>query len=244
MKPQILVPNYEGYHNTNPETAQRLEKAKSYQDLSTICIVPCVGAIPPKIVQAWRSMMTPMNQKFIMIMVENMEVGAAYSETIEMILANPELSKWKYILTLEHDNAPPADGLLKLYENMDKYDAIGGLYFTKGEGGQPMCYGKADAFPVNFIPFLPQAESITPCRGIAMGFSLFKMDMFKDPRLPKPLFETKQALVPGQGVSAYTQDLKFCEEAGKLGYKFAVDSRVRVGHYDYKGAAGIPDFMW
>lgn len=242
-KPQIVVPNYEGYHNTSPDTSTRLSKSKSYQDLSTICIVPCHGGIPPKIVQSWRGMMTPMNQKFIMIMVENMEVGAAYSETIQMILDSPELSKWKYILTLEHDNAPPPDGLLKLYESTDKYDGIGGIYFTKGAGGQPMCYGNTSK-PVNFIPFHPQPESITPCYGIAMGFSLFKIEMFKDKRLPRPLFETKQSYTPGIGAQAYTQDLKFCEEAGKLGYKFAIDSRVRVGHYDYTGAAGIPDFMW
>jgi len=245
-KPTINIPpNYWGYHNTNPETEDRLEKAKSYQDLSTICIVPCTGPIPPKIVQAWRGMLVPMNQRFIMIMTENMEVGAAYSETIKTILNDPQLSTWKYVLTLEHDNAPPPDGLLKLYENMDKYDGVGGLYFTKGEGGQPMCYGKPETFPFNFFPFIPPAESITQCRGIAMGFSLFKMEMFKDKRLPSPLFETRQKYTPGIGVEAYTQDLKFCEEAGKLGYKFAVDSRVKVGHYDYAGnSAGIPDFMW
>ena len=32
--------------------------------------------------------------------------------------------------------------------------------------------------------------------------------------------------------SSYTQDLKLFENAGKLGYKFACDSRVKVGHYD------------
>ena len=68
--------------------------------------------------------------------------------------------------------------------------------------------------------------------------------MFKDSRLPKPFFETKQKYEEGRGSEMYTQDLKFCENAGKLGYKFAVDSRVKVGHYDYQGAAGIPDFMW
>lgn len=244
MKPTINIPNYQGYHNTNPDTDKRLEQSKAYQDLSTICIVPCVGPIPPKIVQSWRNLLTPMNQKFIMIMVEGMEVGAAYTETIKSILSNPELSKWKYILTIEHDNAPPPDGLLKLYENMDKYDGIGGLYFTKGEGGMPMCYGKTDVFPVNFFPFRPEADKVTPCRGIAMGFSLFKLDMFKDTRLPNPLFETRQKYTPGVGIEAYTQDLKFCEEAGKLGYKFAVDSRVKVGHYDYEGKVGIPDFFW
>ena len=231
--PQIVIPNYEGYHNTNPETAERLAKSKSYKDLSTICIVPCVSGIPPKIVQAWRGMMVPMNQKFIMIMMEHMEVGAAYSQTIEMIINHPEFTKWPYILTMEHDNAPPPDGLLKLYESMDDYDGVGGLYFTKGDGGQPMCYGRADVNPVNFIPFSPADNTITPCRGIAMGFSLYKTEMFKDKRLPRPLFETRQSYIEGVGAQSYTQDLKFCEEAGRLGYKFAIDSRVRVGHYDY-----------
>lgn len=232
LKPQIIIPNLEGYHNTNPDTGKRLEKSKSYADLSTICIVPAIGAIPPRIVQSWRGMMTSMNQKFIMIMAENMEVGQAYSETIDHILLNPELSKWKYILTLETDNAPPPDGLLKLYENMDKYDGIGGIYFTKGEAGQPMCYGDPEVFPVNFIPFFPRAD-IQSCRGLGMGFTLFKMDIFKNPKLPKPFFRTVQNYQEGKGVQAYTQDLKFCEDAGKLGYRFACDSRVKVGHYDY-----------
>ena len=40
-----------------------------------------------------------------------MEVGEAYSQAIEAILAHPDLSKFKYILTMEHDNIPPPDGL-------------------------------------------------------------------------------------------------------------------------------------
>lgn len=239
-KKGIIIPNYEGYHNTDyAKTMKRLETSKSYQNLSTFCIVPAYQGIPPKIVQAWRNMMTPMNQQFYLHMVENQEVGKAYSQTIEDLIVHPVFSKWKYVLTMEHDNAPPPDGLLKLYENMDKYDGIGGLYFTKGEGGQPMCYGRVGTPQIDFIPFIPPENTVTPCRGIAMGFSLYKLDLFKDPRLPRPLFETKQEYVPGVGARAYTQDLKFCEEAGKLGYKFAVDSRVRVGHYDYS-----QDMMW
>lgn len=190
-----------------------------------------MGSVPSKVVQNWMMMMTPMNQKFVRVFSINLEVGSAYSETIEMILNNPELSKWKYVLTLEHDNMPPPDGLLKLYENMDKYDAIGGIYFTKGVGGQPMCYGNSKTKPYNFIPFLPPAESVTQCNGLGMGFTLFKMEMLKDKRLPKPLFQTVQSWTAAEGVKGYTQDLKFFEDAGRLGYKFACDSRVKVGHY-------------
>jgi hypothetical protein len=238
MIPQIVTESI-GFHNSNPETRKRIEKSKSYQDLSTICIVPTRGMIHAKVVQNWLGLMAPMNQKFTRHFAIGMEVGAAYSEAIEMILQNPELSKWQYILFLEEDNLPPPDGLLKLYENMDKYDAIGGLYWTKGENGQPMCYGNPNVFPVNFIPFLPDVDQVTECRGLGMGFTLAKLSMFKDPRLPKPFFKTIQTYTPGKGVEAYTQDLKFFENAGKLGYKFACDSRVKVGHYDVNN-----DFVW
>jgi hypothetical protein len=63
--------------------------------------------------------------------------------------------------------------------------------------------------------------------------------MFKNPKMPKPFFETVQRYTEGKGVEGYTQDLKFFEEAGKLGYKFACDSRVKVGHYDVN-----EDQMW
>lgn len=237
IKPQIVIHGYEGYHNEKSYEVNL--KKNAYKDLSTICIVPTRGQVPAKVVQSWMGLMSPMNQPFIRMFGLAMEVGAAYSSIIEQILEQPELSKFKYILTLEEDNCPPPDGLLRLYENMDKYDIIGGLYWTKGIDGKPMCYGKPDVFPVNFAPFMPEPDTITRCNGLGMGFTLFKLDLFKNPKLKKPFFETVQNYTPGVGIQAYTQDLKFFENAGRLGYKFACDSRVKVGHYDFAN-----DQMW
>ncbi|MCX7778671.1 MAG: hypothetical protein N2259_00240 [Patescibacteria group bacterium] len=232
MKPQIVIENYQGTHNANIlKSIERLEKGKAYQDLSTICIVPTRGMIPAKAAQSWMGLITPMNQKFTRIFMIGMEVGEAYNAAIELILANPELSKWKYILTLEEDNLPPPDGLLKLYENMDKYDVIGGLYWTKGEGGQPMIYGDPNDPEMNFRPQPPRME-IQPCNGLGMGFTLFRLELFKDPRIEKPWFKTCQEYDPQRGSKIYTQDLYFFEKIRQFGYKVACDTRVRVGHYD------------
>jgi hypothetical protein len=65
-----------------------------------------------------------------------------------------------------------------------------------------------------------------------MGFNLWKVEMFKDERIPRPWFVSKQEYFPGKGASAYTQDLYFFENAGRLGYTFACDTRVKVGHLD------------
>jgi hypothetical protein len=180
-----------------------------------------------------------MNQKIIgPIFASGMEVGAAYCSMIESILINPVLKDWKYILTIEEHNIPPADGLLKLYESMDKYDVVQGLYWTKGEGGQPMIYGSPNVMPKNFIPQKPIADTVMECNGLGMGFNLFKLDIFKDTRLPKPWFKTVQEVIGG-GARAYTQDLYFYENAAKYGYKYACDCRVKVGHYDFAN-----DIVW
>ena len=238
MEPQIVTINT-GYHNKDIEIAQeRLLKAKSYQDLSTIIICPTRGQIPAKVVQAWMSLIRPMNQKVLgPLFAIGMEVGEAYNNLIETILANPELSKWKYILTIEEDNIPPIDGLLKLYENMDKFDVVGGLYWTKGEEGQPMIYGNPQEVPKNFFPQIPRTDTTQAANGLGMGFNLFKMEIFN--KMPKPWFKTLQDVIPGQGAKVYSQDLYFYENAAKYGFTFACDTRVRVGHYDFDN-----DLIW
>ncbi len=231
--PQILVPDLQGIHNASDYVA-KLEKEKVYRDLSTIILVPAIGPIATRIVQSWQGLMRPMNQKVIgPIFLENMEVGEAYNAGIKMILENPDLAKYKFILTLESDNAPPPDGLLKLYEAIDGYDVIGGLYWTKGESGQPMCYGSPDVVPLSFNPQIPKPDSLTECNGLGMGFNLWRIEMFKDKRFDYGnWFKTAQEWDAAKGAKAYTQDLYFFEKAKGFGYKFACDSRIKVGHWD------------
>jgi hypothetical protein len=220
-----------GRNNANIEAARdRLIRGQTYKDLSTICVVATRGMIPSKVVQSWMNLASPMNQKFMRIFMEQMEVGDAYNAAIEMILANAELSTWKYVLTLEEDNCPSPDGLLKLYETIQKFDVVGGLYWVKGDNGQPMIYGDPNTMPKNFIPQLPRVDTVQECNGLGMGFTLFKLDMFR--RVPKPWFKTLQEYAPNQGMRAATQDLYFFQEAAKYGCRFACDTRVRVGHWD------------
>lgn len=238
-KPAIIIPDNKGIHNAS-DYAKRLDKSKTYRDLSTVIVCPTRGMIPARIVQAWQGLMRPMNQKVVgPIFMQGMEVGEAYNEAIKMILDNPEFSKYKFMLTIEEDNAPPPDGLLKLYESIDDYDAVGAIYWTKGPDGAPMCYGNPNQKPINFIPQNPAPDSITPCNGLGQGFTLFRLEMFRDKRFDYGnWFKTLQEVGP-EGAKAYTQDLWFFQKAIELGYKVACDSRVKVGHYDYDN-----DVMW
>jgi hypothetical protein len=235
QKAQIVTLDV-GRHNADIKAAtERLSKSRTYQNLSTIIVCPTRGVIPAKVVQSWMSLGKPMNQAVVgPLFAIGMEVGDAYNQTIKSIIDNPGFNDFKYILTIEEDNIPPADGLMKLYENIEEYDVVGGLYWTKGEEGQPMIYGNPNVIPKNFIPQVPIPESIQPCNGMGMGFHLFKLDIFR--KMPYPWFKTVQDYQAGK---VYTQDLFFYEEAAKYGYKFACDTRCKIGHLDY-----INDIIW
>ena len=217
-----------------------LISGSTYKDNSTVIIIPTRGTINYKIIQSWQNLIAPMNQKRAIIFATGHEVGQAYNEMIKNILANPELSKWKYILTLEDDNIQPADAHIRLLETIEwgKYDAVSGLYFTKGEVGMPMAYGDpAEMARTGVLDFKPRDVRdaiknghVMPVNGIAMGCSLYRMDMFKE--IQGPWFVTLNDIIPEKGVACFTQDLYFCERAVKAGKRFAVDMRVKVGHLD------------
>jgi hypothetical protein len=228
-----------GLHNLHLDDAiSRLDKSGAYKDLSTVIVCPSRGQMPARVVQNWLNLMKPMNQKVFQFFVIGLEIGAAYNVAVDTILNHPDLKTWKYMLTMEDDNIPPADGLLKLLENMEQWDVVGGLYWTKGEGGMPMIYGNPQEMPLSFRPQRPIPDSVQPCNGLGMGFTLFKIDIFKDPKIQKPFFQTVQGITP-EGAKAYTQDLHFFEKIHTLGYKVACDTKVKVGHYDL-----IKDTIW
>ena len=232
MKPQIVIQEMQvgGIHNGDVgKTRARLAKQSAWKKQRVVVLIPAGATIPTKVYLSHRNIVFPPNNASAWIAALGLEVGEAYSTTIEGILAHPVLKEWEYILTIEHDNMPPADGLLRLIERMEanpRFSCIGGLYYTKGHGGQPQIWGDPKDPVLNFRPQLPVPESLVECCGTGMGFNLWRMKMFADKRLPRPLFETKTK----GGVA--TQDLAFWMGARKLGYRCAIDCAVRVGHYE------------
>ena len=220
--PAIIVENWEGKNNS-PERYEQFKKMGAYRNLATIWVTPTRGTMQTKIAFNWMSIASGFNQALAKICIEACEVGEAYNYAIKEILANPALKTFQYLLTVEEDNTAPPDGLHKLYESIQEYDAVGGLYWTKGPGGVPMIWGDPKD-PNSFAPQPVMPETIQRCNGLGMGFTLFRLDMFKNPG-----FEYGAWFKTGNGM---TQDLYFFKNAAKLGYKCACDTRVRVGHVD------------
>lgn len=244
MKPQlVMTDSFEGEHNRDPNKSRtRLLKGGSWKKQRVVVLIPAADMVPAKCALSWWNMAFPPNNGVVKWLALGMEVGDAYSTAIEQILAHPDLSQWEYILCLEHDNMAPSDGVLRLVEQMEQHPefaAIGGLYFCKGPGGCAQIWGDPKDATPNFRPQLPDPNGgLVECCGTGQGFTMFRLSMFKDPKLRKPWFVTQKT----NGVS--TQDLYFWSDARKNGYRCAIDCSVKVGHYDLRGDFGIPDMVW
>lgn len=244
MKPQLVTTqDFAGAHNGDLDASRaRLIKGGSWKKQRIVVLIPAADSIPTKVALALWNLAFPPNNGVVRIAAVGMEVGDAYSTAIAQVLADPNLSQWEYLLTVEHDNLPPGDGALRLVERMEEHPelaCIGGLYWTKGYGGVPQIWGDVRDPVVNFRPQVPDpAGGLVECVGTGMGFNLWRISMFRDDRLRRPWFKTQRE----GGVA--TQDLYFWSDARKYGYRCAIDCSVRVGHYDLSGDFGIADFTW
>jgi hypothetical protein len=239
-KPQLTMYEGGGFHNTDLAKAHsRILADGSWKKQRVVVVIPAADSVPTLTYLAHRNIGFPPNQQNVWIAAEGMEVGEAYSQAITGILANPELGQWEYLLTIEHDNLPPPDGVLRLIKQMEahpEFACIGGLYWTKGYGGVPQIWGDPRDPVLNFRPQPPDPNGgLVECCGTGMGFNLWRLAMFKDDRLRKPWFKT------GEG---HTQDLWFWSDARKYGYRCTIDCSVKVGHLDYSGAFGQKGMVW
>jgi hypothetical protein len=210
----------------------------TFRDNSTVIIIPTRGMISWQVVQSWQSLIPPMNSKRHMMFCVGDEVGHAYNRMVEHILADPELGKWKYILTLEDDNVVAQDVHIRLLETIELgFDAVSGIYFTKNDPGMPMAYGNPATYektgelgfePLDVRDCLDKGR-VLEVNGIAMGCALWKIDLLR--QIGAPWFQTVNDIT-SEGAGGMTQDLFFCRRARLRGKRFAVDLRVRVGHLD------------
>jgi hypothetical protein len=233
MKPQLLIQNLDTIGKNNGgigKAIEVLDKAKAWKRQRIIRLRPAGETIPTKVADTHENLIFPPNNGVVRMSALGMEVGEAYSTAIEQILAHPVLKDWEYLLTIEHDNMPEPDGVIKLLAHMEEhpeYDCIGGLYFVKGPGAPAQIWGDPKDPILNFRPQLPDPNGgLVECCGTGMGFNLWRLSMFKNKKLRKPWFKTQK-----EGGTA-TQDLYAWSDFRKHGIRCAIACDVKVGHYD------------
>ena len=164
------------------------------------------------------------------------------------------IQKTRFVWTTEHDNIMPTNAITGLMaaiytcpdcdgeitdldgwkcdEGHKGYDAVSGLYFTKGIPPRPMAYGH----PKNGLDdFRPQSvkqavidKKTIEVNGIGMGCAIWRKGLFR--QVSEPWFETIQK-DNMTGTGGGTQDLVFCRKAKEeAGARFGVNCAVKVGH--------------
>ena len=156
-----------GFHNRDLQAANaRLSAFGNWKKQRIVMVIPGGDAIDPAVYLTHRGLIFPPNQAMTPIYIRNAEVGAAFDEAVNLILDHPELRQWEYILTIEHDNTPQPDGVLRLVKAMEthpQFDAISGLYWTKGELGAPQIWGDISDSIENYRPQAPQPGKVVEC---------------------------------------------------------------------------------
>lgn len=188
------------------------------------------------------------NYLFKLTMDEQACEGKYNAEYAQLILGT------RFVFTTEHDNVLPTNvitGLMaaiytcpdcekeitdlvewRCADGHKGFDAVSGLYFTKGIPPRPMAYGNPANGPDDFKP-QPVKDAVAEKRtievnGIGMGCAVWRKDLFR--KVSEPWFVT----VPKDnmtGTGGGTQDLTFCRKAKEeAGARFGVNCAVKVGH--------------
>lgn len=164
----------------------------------------------------------------------------------------------RFIWTTEQDNVLPSNAITGLMasiytcpdcgqeiSDLDKwecpdghhgYDAVSGLYFTKGIPPRPMAYGNPKNGPDDFRPQsvkdAVEKKRTIEVNGIGMGCAIYRKELFR--QVSQPWFKTidKDNMA---GIGGGTQDLVFCRKAKEeVGARFGVNCAVKVGHVNFR----------
>src|ERR1700743_2419860 len=171
-KPQLVITDMSGHHATNmPETVARLQRGATWKKQRVVVIIPSADMISVKVMMALWNLAFPPNNGVVKIAALGDEVGVASSNAIESVITHPDLCNWEYILTVESDNIPPVDGVVRLMECMEAHpemSCIGGLYFCKGPEGCAHLWGDVRDPVLNYRPQVP-VEGFLETYGTSMG---------------------------------------------------------------------------
>jgi 2-polyprenyl-3-methyl-5-hydroxy-6-metoxy-1,4-benzoquinol methylase len=139
-----------------------------------------------------------------------------------------------YIFFIDSDTLIPEGALDRLLEM--NVDIASGLYFSKGKPYLPVARVKEGDRHFFLEDF--EFNRIMEVQGVGMGCCLIKSDVFKN--LEFPYFKLEWRKFEGQDYQI-AEDLYFCDEAIKKGYKVYLNTGIICPHYGIE--VGPENFM-
>ena len=130
-----------------------------------------------------------------------------------------------YLFFIDDDMISPNNLFEMLYRH--NVDICGALAFTRNPPHKPVIYSciegwdavkKQDYFVNHYVWNYPK-DKLVECDAMGFGSVLIKMDVFR--KMPRPWF----ALCSNTG-----EDILFCYNAKKYGFRVFVDTSAKIGH--------------
>lgn len=216
---------------TLPETKIEDIVVGGHQRPSLALCIPSVGLCTFKFTIAFSRLQMPTNGAVQFYGTEGLEVGVARCELVRQALNGNPVPK--YLFFLGDDMLAPWDGLVTLYEEMERggWDVLSALYYLKAEPPVPLMWrndkvGRMKAgehFQVGDVCWVDLT---------GLDFTLIRSDLFA--KLQKPYFKTGPTGGPNGAVWAHTEDAWFMKQIKQVNGRIGVHTAVRVAHYDYK----------
>lgn len=218
---------------------------------------PSLGAVPIWWAQACESLQWPNNTgKAVINCVDTVggEIAETRNRLVSLVLnRDTENCEMTHIFWVDDDVLVSCMALCRLLEH-DR-DIASGVYFTKSECPTPLIYPGRGAGHTPFVP-----DQVFETWGHGMGLTLVKTDVYRrmcdELNLPLDKYGNPQWYkTPGvedatqEGGVLFvggTEDLFWCQNAMKLGYKPLMDtSKWAYGwHYDLRRKTGFPPKQW
>jgi len=216
-------------------TETKIEDIKlgSMQRPNILVAIPTLGSVPIEFVIGCMRMSMPSNGTCPLLTVKGMEIGIARNFIVEQ--AYKMTPRPKYIFMLGDDMIAPWNGLIELYEEMERgqWDLLTGLYYVKQEPPTPLLRRDGVGWLKAGIHF--EVGEVVWVDLTGLDFTLIRTDLFE--KLTKPYFKTGPTLEDDGSINNHTEDFWMMRQARKVGARIGVHTGVRIAHLDVKTGA-------
>jgi len=182
--------------------------------------IPNNGYMHSDFVKSLISLVKPAS---VISLMDRVVVHYARNIIANKFIDGPKDDWGEYLLWIDSDQVFAPDSLIKLLKVMEKRDEIdilGALVFKRTYPHLPTMY-EVNKFEKNKYTSITnwKRDSIVECDAIGHGFTLVRRRVYT--KLSKPFYKFENEL---------GEDLYFCREAKKAGFKIACHTGVVVGH--------------
>lgn len=138
------------------------------------------------------------------------------------------VSNCDYLFMIDDDMIAPDDLFEKLYESQK--DVIAPLAFTRNFPHKPVLYNCIEGWDTvtqteyftNYAVMNYPKDKLIECDAVGFGAVLIKVDCFK--KMPQPWF---------MNPNKTGEDINFCYQAKKYGFRTWMDTRLKLGHVSH-----------